>query len=64
MLKYWILDSLVKQQKKVRNKAEDIFKCHGNKSQSNLVSVNISNSHTKDTINSYEKDFLLADLEF
>lgn len=50
--------------KKVRNKAEGIFKCHGNKSESNLVSVKISNSHTKDKINSYRKDFFLANLEF
>ena len=63
MLRYWILDSLYKQQKKVRHKTEDIFKCHGNKSESNyfiLISMNNSNCHTKDMINSYPEDFLQA----
>lgn len=36
MLKYCVLDSLFKQQKKVTEKAEDTLKCHGNKSQSNV----------------------------
>ena len=64
MLRCWVLDSLFKEQKKVRNKFEDILKCPGNKSQSKVfhsyLSVNNSNSHTIDMTNSYQKDFLLA----
>lgn len=64
MLRCWVLDFLFKEQKKVRNKSEDILKCHGNKSQTNVfhsyLSMNNSNSHTIDTTNSYQKDFLLA----